>query len=359
MNVEEEPGLSLPGRGVHAPGARRGILAISLDFELHWGMRDKVRVDGYKAHVLGVRNVVPALLDLFEVYGIHATWATVGLMFCATREELLASLPERKPAYTNPRLSPYLALDDLGEDERDDPYHYAPSLIRMIASRPHQEVGTHTFSHYYCLEPGQDSEMFKDDLRAALRVAARYGLRLRSLVFPRNQFNPRYLVACREVGITSYRGNPTSWLYQARSEEQEVLLRRGGRLVDAYINLSSHNTHPIRDMGEGVPVNVPASRFLRPWSARLRALESLRLRRIRADVTHAAKTGGMYHLWWHPENFGANPEPNIAFLTHILRHYAEMRERYGMESLNMGELADRVLGESPPGRRTSTAAPVP
>jgi hypothetical protein len=58
-----------------------GILVISLDFELYWGVRDVFALEEYASNLLGVRKVVPAVLQLFDQYGIHATWATVGFLF--------------------------------------------------------------------------------------------------------------------------------------------------------------------------------------------------------------------------------------------------------------------------------------
>src|SRR5262245_13071649 len=58
-----------------------GALVISLDFELHWGVRDKRPVDGsYRENLLGAREAIPRMLDLFEEFGIAATWATVGFL---------------------------------------------------------------------------------------------------------------------------------------------------------------------------------------------------------------------------------------------------------------------------------------
>jgi hypothetical protein len=154
-----------------------GRLVISLDFELHWGVRDSVRVDQYQQNLLGVRQAVPRLLELFRRHEIHATWATVGFLFARNREELLASLPDRRPAYARPVLDPYRALgDELGRDEHDDPYHYASSLLDMIEATTHQEIASHTFSHYYCLEEGQDVASFRDDLVAARAIAQRRGI---------------------------------------------------------------------------------------------------------------------------------------------------------------------------------------
>jgi len=71
----------------------RGEFVISLDFELLWGLRDHATRDSYGANVLGGREAIPRILDLFERHGICATRATVGLLMTENRDELLASLP--------------------------------------------------------------------------------------------------------------------------------------------------------------------------------------------------------------------------------------------------------------------------
>ena len=132
-----------------------GALVISLDFELLWGVRDKRTVADYGANIRGVRDVVPALLDLFAEREIACTWATVGLLFFDTTNAMLAGVPARKPRYANPRMSSYHYLAEAGADEEHDPYYYGLSLIRRIVGYPAQEIGTHTFSHFYCLEAGR------------------------------------------------------------------------------------------------------------------------------------------------------------------------------------------------------------
>ncbi len=166
---------------------------------------------------------------------------------CSVRRAMNSSGKRRrkKPLYVNHELSPYPHLSHVGRDEQEDPFHFAPSLIKLIASSPHQEVATHTFSHYYCLEKGQDIESFRADLEAAKKVASKYTLNMESLVFPRNQFNGDYLSACKELGIKAYRGNERSWIYRAKSREDESLFRRAVRLLDAYVNISGHNCYAL------------------------------------------------------------------------------------------------------------------
>jgi len=82
-----------------------GALVISLDFELNWGVRDKRRLSDYGRNILGGRKAIPLLLDLFAARRIAATWATVGLAFCGTKDKLIAALPPLRPDYADPRLT--------------------------------------------------------------------------------------------------------------------------------------------------------------------------------------------------------------------------------------------------------------
>jgi peptidoglycan/xylan/chitin deacetylase (PgdA/CDA1 family) len=327
-----------------APGSPRGALVISLDFELHWGVRDKWRLADYRQNLLGAREAVPAMLALFSEFGVRATWAVVGLLLVESRREMLERLPARRPRYRRADLSPYAALAEVGENERDDPFHFAPSLVRRIAASPGQEIGTHTFSHYYCLEEGPSSDDFRADLAAAMTITRdKLGRTPRSIVFPRNQFDAASLAVSGELALTSYRGNPDAWAYRARRDGDESRFRRAVRLLDAYVPLTGSHARPIRRPSGETPVDVAASRYLRPYAPLLRHLEPARLRRIAADMRRAAREGLLFHLWWHPHDFGRHVPENLAVLRRILACFRRLQDRYGMESLTMAEAGDRLL----------------
>lgn len=316
-----------------------GKFVISLDFELYWGVRDAVKLQDYKAQLRGVRKVIPLLLQLFKKYGINATFATVGFLFFKNKEELLSQLPCKKPPYQNDKLSPYLNWLDLqGTHEEEDPFHFAPELIDQIVESG-QEIGSHTFSHYYCLEKGQTLETFKADLEAAKQIATKKGIELKSLVFPRNQFNKDYIKICEEMGFTSFRGNERSWIFSSENFGVKNILRRPFRLLDSYINLSGHNCYSLEEIAAFFPYNIPCSRFLRPYSNKMKSLENLRFKRIIESLTFAAKKGMVYHLWWHPHNFGADIESNFSFLEKILVHYKKLNEELNFESRSMDQLS--------------------
>lgn len=315
-----------------------GTFTISIDFELYWGVRDTRSLDAYRSRLDGVRTAIPRMLDLFERNRIHATWATVGLLFCRDRDAALSAAPSERPGYANVALCPYRYLEQSAN--LDGRYHFAPELVELISATPGQEVASHTFSHYYCREAGQTVATFRADLAAAVRIAASRGLVLRSLVFPRNQWNPDYLDVLAEHGIAAYRGNEHGWLYAATDHGGQNAVRRIGRLLDSYVNLSGHHTYALESCAGGAALDFPASRFLRPYSQRLAWLEGLRLHRIKRAMRHAARRHEVFHLWWHPHNFGVDTDQNMRFLEQVIGEFNRLRSQEGMRSLGMAELAD-------------------
>jgi len=315
------------------------MFVISLDFELFWGVLDS-RGEEYFPQLIKVQEIIPDTLSLFKKYDVSATWAVVGAVLCENFEEFNRNIPSDRPSYDREVFSPYYILDKLSTLDTD--LLFTPNLIKIILSTPKQELASHTFCHYYCLESGQSLDEFSSDLKASSNIAKKYNCDFKSLVFPRNQFNSKYLAACSQEGITSYRGNPKHWAYNAENREEKNLFKRAFRLVDSYIPLSGSLRQNVKRDRISNLVDIPASLFLRPWSSNFSFLEPFRLWRIKWSMTRAAKKGGMFHLWWHPHNFGVNTYQNLAFLEQILKHYQKLNIKYGFESLTMNEVASRT-----------------
>ena len=321
------------------PTAVRGIFTISLDFELYWGMRDLLSLEdaAFRQRLAGVYQAVPAMLQLFKTYNIQATWAVVGFLHCENSQDLQTKLPTKLPQYQDGDLSPYPDAKDLDPDTQQ--YKFCPELIKLIQNTPGQEIGTHTFSHYYCLEAGQTEAEFQADLQAAIDVARQANLTTKSLVFPRNQYNQKYLNALAKLGLTNYRGNEENWLHDWDNGKGNRIERRLLRLADTYLPVTGRNCYSLEQLKAEYPVNIPASRFLKPHSAVLKTFDSLKLKRITLELDYAAQEGLVYHLWWHPHNFGVNLAENLNFLQRVLEHYQQLNKKFGMRSLNMGEVA--------------------
>lgn len=323
-----------------------GALVISLDFELHWGVRDHEAVDGpYRPNLVGVWDALPRMLDLFERFEVAATWATVGLLFARTRDEQQRYHPSLRPTYDDDRLDPY--HEPVGADEVDDPLHFAPSLIADIRGRRGQEIGTHTYSHYYCLEPGQTEAQFAADLAAAVAISTANGIRPRSLALPRNQFDPAYAAVIRAAGIDCIRSNQPSWMYRAAPRAATTRLQRGARLAHEHVGPEPIHLSRWGDLvrPDGL-VDVPASLFLRGSSPARPGFDALRRRRIIGAMRSAAASRRIIHLWWHPHNFGRHTDASLAFLTDLLEAFDQLRETHRFRSLSMGGAADTVVGDA-------------
>jgi hypothetical protein len=62
-------------------------------------------------------------------------------------------------------------------------------------------------------------------------------------------------------------------------------------------------------------------------------------------MTYAAKNNLLYHLWWHPHNFGQHTEKNMDTLKRVLEHYRKLKLEYGFRSATMLDIA-RLLNAS-------------
>ena len=319
-----------------------GTLIVSLDFELFWGMLDCSTLEAYQDNVLGGRKAIPHLLELFQKYDIHATWATVGFMFAENYGELSSFFPEppMRPTYADPKLTPYAQFEKIGSGEAEAPCFYAPSLIRLVSQTPGQEIGSHTFSHYYCREKGQTPEQFRADMRAAKAIAEKHGYELTSVILPRNQCEPEYTDVLRELGFTAYRDEENDWIHEKIRFRPLLRLLR---LADVYFPLTGLGGYEPKN--ENGIWNLTGSRMYKPIFRPLRFLERLKLARIKGQMRHAAKHGLTFHLWWHPHNIGVMTQAHLKQLEEIFEYYAQLKKTYGMQSLNMKEAAAQRSGK--------------
>lgn len=310
-------------------------LIISLDFELHWGRFDKVPLKGNEAYYYRTREVIPRLLALFEQYQIKATWATVGMLMAGDAEEWERFSPSLTPGFHEQAFSAYHWFRRASLDPN---CLFAPDLVREIIRAPGQELGSHTYSHYYTRISGQQTEEFRADLLAARHIAAeKFGQDLQSLVFPRNQYHLAALKTARETGFRSARTNPKDWFWQR--PEKETWVKKGFRASDSLVPLGKKTSFFPEIPARGFPTLLPASRFFRPYQDRMPWMNRMKLRRISEEMDLAARAGEMYHLWWHPHNLAQYPEQSLEEVKIVLEFFSSCRERYSMQSHSMGTMA--------------------
>jgi peptidoglycan/xylan/chitin deacetylase (PgdA/CDA1 family) len=311
-------------------------IVISLDFEMFWGVADSKTIENYGKNIEGVWRAVPAMLTLFKKYDIHVTWATVGMLMCKDYEQWRELRPPILPKYERESLSPY-SFASLARDFPE--LFFARSLIEQILAVNGQEIGSHTYSHFYGGEEGATIESFISDMNSNQVIFSELGITPTSFVFPRNQVREDYLKILSDFGFTGYRGNQEHWLYRKGSSVPHSSLARYMRFADDYIPISGNHVLMSRSKGNDMGlINVAASRFLRP-STSFSVFDQLNVWRIKRGMLEAAKTGGTFHLWWHPHNFGLRTEINLKNLECILKYYRYLNQKYGMCSLSMSDFS--------------------
>lgn len=312
-------------------------MIVSLDFEMLWGILDHKNPMDYELNIKNVPKVVRLLLKLFDKYGIHATWGCVGMLMQNNLQRVEDETLQAVPLYEDLSLSAYAHFDFLKFVKSE--YLFAPDLVRIIQSTDGQELGSHTYSHFYCNEKGSSGNQLEEDLRKSVEVIQRFGVTPVSIIFPRNQINEVYKETVLNCGFYNYRGTEDIWFY--RTPDTRVgnsILRRGLRLADNYIPISGSCCYRWQDIRQECGMNnIKSSRFFRPYSRGFAVFEPLRIKRIMGQMKYAAKHNMVFHIWWHPHNFGSNMEQNFKNLLKLIKYYEKLRNIYGFQSLNMGE----------------------
>lgn len=321
-----------------------GTLVLSLDFEMMWGIIDCFSPEKYgRSNVEHVPEVIRRIVELLEKYNAKATFGTVGFILAGNIERIKANIPDSKPSYQNTALSAYENnyIDEI--TARYPQQFFANESVELLKQSKQVEIGSHTYCHYYCWEKGQTIAQFEADMKKGVEIAMERGIEQVSIIFPRNQVTEDYLGVCCKYGIIAYRGNAKRFFEQTHSKLAR-LKNKVMRLLDTYISVAGNASIPYNEIDvKELPVNIPASRLLRPYNKNLAFLESLKLRRIRKEIKYAAMHKELYHLWWHPHNFGANIDENVKMLEQILESFAGCREKYGMRAMTMQELAQAII----------------
>ena len=276
----------------------------SLDFELRWGMHDRLGLDRdlYRKNLEGAREAVPRLLQLFTRRGVRATWATVGALACNDWDEYYRRAPA-PPRYADKRLAVNPRYADL---DPDGVLHFAPDLVALVAQTEGQDLGTHTFSHLFLGELGvMQADAAADHAATLVLFRERFGITPTSLVFPRNQL--AFLAFYRAQGITAWRDNESSWYYQLTRHTNHSIVR-GLRMMDALT--------PWRARGGAFSGGrTPSTLFVRVYLPE--SLWKLHLARI-ATEARGAKQGGVLHFWLHPHNLGTDVPGGLRRIEQVL-----------------------------------------
>ncbi|MGH7183875.1 MAG: polysaccharide deacetylase family protein [Nitrospiraceae bacterium] len=323
-------------------GRKPGTMVVSLDLELAWGRFDHIPLATLENESRQERKHIPPLLALFDRYDIPATWAVVGHL-------MLEKCRRDHHGMAHPDLFPHAYYSWFPRDwysfdpcttVGSAPAWYAPDIVEWIRrSRVHHEIGSHSFGHIYYGDSECTPSVALADLNAALQIAALQGIVLKSFVFPRNQVG--HLDVLKRFGLRSYRG------------AEPPLIRTDNRVLQKAVHffdqLLALRPRAVR-VEETLPGlwNLPGNHFFiaRDGMRRMIPMAS-RVLKGKRGITHAVKTGGLYHLWFHPFNLNEDTEAMLSGLAAIFDYAHHMREQGLLEILTMDDYARRLECEKP------------
>ncbi len=248
-----------------------GVFVISLDFELLWGVRDK-RTSPTMAPISSASAAPSRPCSICSTSGRSpATWATVGFLFCADKDELIESLPAQRPAYRDRRLSPYDDLDHARPRRRQR--SLSITGCRCCADRGAAGATRSARTRFrisIAWRRGAIPPAFRADLAAAQPAAARRGIRLTSIVFPRNQMRRSICGFAARWGFRPFVATSRPGFIRAPATASKGRCGRGSPRRQLSADRGRRRcASPV--MTEGL-VDIASSRFLRPAGVRFERL---------------------------------------------------------------------------------------
>jgi hypothetical protein len=308
-----------------------GNFYLSFDFEKFWGVSD-LGVDSpyINSNIKNVDSVFPSILEFLDEYGVAATFATVGLLFSNRND--ISEFKNYNIPYINTQLNPFINLDKILKLE--DRIIFGGNALDMLLKNKKHEIASHTFSHFYCLEKNVTISDFENDLINFKNITNQYDTK--TLIFPRNQYNPKFIPVLKKYGYKFLRvNNESSFIYKTRVNSPFYI--RLLRLIDRYFPISKISVSKIIEKDEVFLQND--SRFFAPYIRKLSFLEPFKVNRIKNEMTFCAKNNLDYHLWTHPHNFGANSLQMLDQFKLILKHYKFLHDLYGFNSKKMNQIS--------------------
>jgi len=306
----------------------QSTVVISLDLELSWGSfdlsfdEDLVKMARW-THDIGA----PSLLSHLTRNGISATWAVVGAMMRPSLPDV-SGLPEVNfPHFSKPWFS-YVPKEG---DELTHPEWFGARLVEMIKSaKPEQEIGFHSFSHVPFGWPGMTRERAIAEYHYCAQTARELGIPITCFVFPRNSVG--YLADLRDAGFTCFRDVDALPFRFASNKLTSI-----GMVLADFAGLSPRMIEP--SLKEGI-VSIPGSLLIR-WAAGWRKYipDSSRLRRLRKGLERVRRSGGVFHVWFHPENLYAEWPRLENVAARFLEELGILVRNGDLRCLTMGQLA--------------------
>jgi peptidoglycan/xylan/chitin deacetylase (PgdA/CDA1 family) len=250
------------------PNGEKGGFIMSADFELAWAWRfSKTGANPIKKAERARANM-PVILKNLDQFNIPITFATVGHLFLEGCNKSDHDWMSRIPHFDDHwkfMEGDWYAHDPYSDAEKD-PAWYAPDMIRLIQqSKVKHEIGTHTFSHIDFSYKNCPADVANDEIQACVDAAKKYGVNLKSIVFPGGTWGN--IEVLKQHNIKIYRKSSEYELAYPYYDDQGLLVTVSSLAMDN-------------------------NKF--NWSP------EYFLKKYKVYIDKAIKTNTIAHFWFHP-----------------------------------------------------------
>ena len=286
-----------------------GKLTISIDLELAWGVWDTATPEDLRLAETAERPICAALLELFDRHEVPVTWAMVAALLDETSAD---GLPGSRSCW------------------------YAPDIVERISTaKVRHEIGSHGGRHIYFNEIS--AAQARDDLDFAKSIHRRHGLGFASFVYPRGAVGHADVLA--HTGLHVVRSHDVGLLRTAHHRGR--IVARAANFIDQFLAIPPR---PAFVAKFGALIDIPGSMQLIGRNGLRRfVLPAMTRAKLAAGLDLARRSGGTFHLWFHPSNFYYRGDEQLDLLAWFLGRAAEEAGRGRIEFRTMGSYAqDRV-----------------
>lgn len=315
---------------------KKGVFTVSMDTELAWGTIDKPD-SNKKNHklYLETRNIIDEILELYNEFNISSTWAIVGHLFLeeCNKKDGIKHLNFTRTNYEH-YDNDWFKLDP-ATNIKENQLWYGKDIVEMINQcSVKQEIASHSFAHILYGDSQTKKETIESDLDEIVKVTNKYGIKLKSFVFPRNQVG--FIEELKKYGFESYRGIEPSWY-----KNSSGYLKKFAHMIDQIFSITPPVVMP--ELVNGL-VNIPASMlYLSMQGFRKHIPLKSRINKAKKGLDKAVAENKIFHLWFHPFNLASNPEKMLEGLREIIIYADELRNNNLLDIKTMGEISNDYL----------------
>ncbi|MFX0203839.1 MAG: hypothetical protein ACFFCW_47680, partial [Candidatus Hodarchaeota archaeon] len=205
-----------------------------------------------------------------------------------------------------------------------------------------QEIGCHSFSHISYDEGNCSIAAVASDLEHCRTAFQALDLTCKAFVYPFNRVG--HLRLLPRHGFICYRG-PELHTHM-RSHFLTPLLKACRLLCRLFagppVLRPTLKYKELVNIQASMLFRVPEIKSPKVW----RTILDFQVKSAKQGLSKAARTGRVFHLWFHPFQFGHRTKEMLGALDEVLSSASRLRSDNKLEILTMGQMAQRIIGSN-------------